>query len=510
MEIRKAINNIEVIIANGEGYYTEFKETLSKIDKEIVAFANSSGGKIYLGISDNGIIKGFALTNKNKSEIQSIAENCDPPVSLTLEQVGNIAIINVPEGLRKPYRCANGFYIRNGATSQKMITDDIVSFIRNEGKVLFDEMANSNGNFEREFDEEKYRRFIIKSNISSEYPPKIILENLGLIKNYGEIDLLNNTGILFFGKNPSFQFPHSIITCVLYKGTEKLFILDRKDFNSDLISNIEDAIIFLQKHLNIRYEITSLQRKNILEIPEEALREAIVNSVVHRDYFEKGANIIVEIFDDRLTISNPGGLVKGLNLYELGTKSITRNPLISLIMLRAKYIEKLGTGINRIQTALENAGLPKATFDIDYFFTITMYRHITYNRYEYKSRPMKVSDNSESYYGMDETDLTSSLESSPESSPKSSLENSPTASPTGSPSKICDNNQIIKLSKTPLAIIQLINSNPRITTLEISNILGITNRAIKKNISNLKEKGIIERIGSDRYGYWQVIDSKDN
>ncbi len=162
MERTKAINNFEVIIANGEGYYTEFKETLSKIDKEIVTFANSSGGKIYLGISDNGNIKGYILNNKNKSEIQSIAENCDPPISLTVEQVGNVAIINIPEGFRKPYRCASGFYIRNGATSQKMITDDIVNFIRNEGKVLFDEMANPNANYEREFDRNKYDRFIKK------------------------------------------------------------------------------------------------------------------------------------------------------------------------------------------------------------------------------------------------------------------------------------------------------------------------------------------------------------
>lgn len=362
-----------------------------------------------------------------------------------------------------------------------MITDDIVAFIRNEGKVLFDEIANSNANYDAEFDEEKYYKFIKKSNISAEYSPKIVLENLGLIKKFGESDVLNNAGILFFGKHPAFYFPHSIITCVLYKGTEKLYILDRKDFDSDLISNIEDTIIFLQKHLNISYQITSLQRKNILEIPEEALREAVVNSVVHRDYFEKGANILIEIFDNRVEISNPGGLVKGLTLYDLGTKSITRNPLISLIMLRAKYIEKLGTGIHRIQTELENAGLSRATFDIDYFFTVTMYR----DKQTYK--PLRVSENTVQYRHILH---------------ESSLESSPTSSPTGI-HKYTTKDNIYN-------IFEMIKANPNITNKEIAIKLGISDRSVKKHISKLKENNRIRRVGSNYKGYWQVIDYKDN
>lgn len=121
-----------LFLEDGEGYYAEFKESISKIDKEMVAFANSSGGKIYLGISDNSKIKGFTLTNKNKSEIESIAQNCDPPIYVNIEKHSNFSIIYIPEGNRKPYRCSSGFYIRNGASSQKMNTDEIVKFIQNE------------------------------------------------------------------------------------------------------------------------------------------------------------------------------------------------------------------------------------------------------------------------------------------------------------------------------------------------------------------------------------------
>jgi len=371
---------LELILEEGEGYLIEFKESLSKIDKEIVAFANSSGGRIFLGISDNSLIKGFKLDNKAKSEIQNIAENCDPPLRINIVRFENIAIIKVPEGNKKPYKCSSGFYLRSGANSQKMSTDDIIAFVQNEGRIRFDELYEKRFDFELDFDNSKYLSYIRKSNISGDYEIKEVLQNLGLLTIEDKKPILNNTGILLFAKNPVRHFVHSVVTGVLYKGNEKINILDRKDFTGDLISNIEDAIIFLKKHLNVRYNIQGLRREEILEIPETALREAVINSVVHRDYFEKGANVIIEIFDDRVEITNPGGLPKGLKESEFGTKSVTRNPLIASMMLRANYIEKLGTGIKRIQNVMAEAGLSPATFIKDGFFTIRFSRKFKADR----------------------------------------------------------------------------------------------------------------------------------
>ncbi len=365
---------LNIILEEGEGYFTEFKESVSKLDKEIVAFANSSGGRIFLGISDSSAIKGFKLDNKTKSEIQNIAENCDPPIRITIEKYENIVIINVPEGNRKPYKCSSGFYLRTGANSQKMSTEDIVAFVQNEGRVKFDEIYDKRFNFEEDFDRNRYNTFIRKCGISSDYDFKEVLKNLGVLAFEDSKVFLNNTGILFFAKYPERIFLQSVVTGVLYKGTEKINILDRKDFKGDIISNVEDAILFLKKHLNISYKIQKLQREDILEIPETALREAIINSVVHRDYFEKGANVIIEIYDDRVEISNPGGLPKGLKESEFGTKSVTRNTLIASLMLRANYIEKLGTGIKRIQDAMKDANLPPVQFEKNSFFTIKFQR----------------------------------------------------------------------------------------------------------------------------------------
>ena len=101
----------------------------------------------------------------------------------------------------------------------------------------------------------------------------------------------------------------------------------------------------------------------------EALREAVINAVVHRDYSEKGANVMLEIFDNRIEISNPGGLVKGLRPEEVGKKSMLRNALLAGLLNRIRYIEKMGTGIEKMQKLMKKAGLPPVEFEFTSFFT---------------------------------------------------------------------------------------------------------------------------------------------
>ncbi len=103
-------------------------------------------------------------------------------------------------------------------------------------------------------------------------------------------------------------------------------------------------------------------------------REAVINAVAHRDYFVKGSNVMVEIFDDRIEMTNPGGLVKGLRPEDFGTKSVLRNPNIAALLHRVDYIEKMGTGINKIRLLIKEAKLPPPKFEFGTFFTITFKR----------------------------------------------------------------------------------------------------------------------------------------
>jgi len=137
----------QLILQEGEGYRIEFKERLSNLDREFVAFANASGGRVFIGITDEGEIKGINITNDLKSQIQDIANNCDPPVKILINSFQNILIIEVREGTDKPYKCASGFYNRIGPNAQKMSRTDIVEFLKFEGKIRFDELINGQHKF---------------------------------------------------------------------------------------------------------------------------------------------------------------------------------------------------------------------------------------------------------------------------------------------------------------------------------------------------------------------------
>ncbi|MEA1945471.1 MAG: ATP-binding protein, partial [Euryarchaeota archaeon] len=366
---------MQLVLEEGEGYKIEFKESLANIDKEIVAFANSSGGRIFLGIGDDNGVKGIRITNELKSQIQDRANNCQPPVTVLLEEFGNILVVKVLEGADKPYKCSAGFYTRVGPNSQKLDRDDIIEFFKSEGKIRFDELVNLRFDYDVHFDHGKFDRFLRLAGISKVLDTPSMLVNLGVAEKQEGKLIFNNAGILFFAKNLHDIYFHTAVTCALFDGTEKVDVLDRRDFNEDLISNIDGAMIFLKRYLAVRYEMTGEpRRREIPEIPYDALREAVINAVAHRDYFERGTNVMVEIFDDRIEITNFGGLVKGLRPEDFGKKSMPRNAKIADLLHRVEYIERMGTGINKIRRLMDGAGLPPVEFEFDTFFTATFRR----------------------------------------------------------------------------------------------------------------------------------------
>jgi ATP-dependent DNA helicase RecG len=368
-------NEFQVILQEGEGYRLEFKESLSNIDREMVAFANGSGGKLFLGITDDRVVKGVTIDNKLKAQIQDIANNCQPAVKILFEEYQNVLIVHVREGDDKPYKCATGFYLRVGPNSQKLNRDEIIDFFKAEGKIRYDELVCARFNYDEHFDAEKLGKFLRLAGITKLLNNPAMLSNLGAAeKQEGKI-IFNNTGALFFAKDLNDIYFHTAVTCALYKGTEKVEVLDRRDFNEDLISNIDRAMIFLKQYIPVRYEMTGTpRRKEIPEVPYDALREAVINAVAHRDYFEKGANVMVEMFDDRIEITNPGGLVKGLRPEDFGKKSVLRNPNIAALLHRIRYIEKMGTGITKIRKLIKAAKLPPPKFEYGTFFTVRFRR----------------------------------------------------------------------------------------------------------------------------------------
>ena len=352
----------------------EYKEGFSSsLARDLAAFANSSGGKILLGVRDNGTAVGIRDSNKLRAQIQDMARNCDPPVKVLIEVVGKVMVITVWESESKPVQCREGFFWRQGATTQKLSRDEIRDFFRSEGAIRFDLTVCPKFRYPEDFDREKFDTWIRQSRITPRGRVDDVLVNIEVAERAGRRLILRNAGVLFFAKNVNHFFPQAYVTCLLARGTEKVDILDRKDFAGGLVSDIEESLRFIERNTRTGYRIEKLRREDVPEYPMRALREAITNAVMHRDYFEAGANVFVEIYDDRIEISNPGGLPKGLSREELGTRSVRRNPLIADLLHRIALIEKAGTGIRRMIEDARRYKCPEPKFTVNGFFITTFW-----------------------------------------------------------------------------------------------------------------------------------------
>ena len=436
------MHSIEKILEFGEGQYIEFKESVDKnLQKEIVAFDNASGGKIYIGINDIGEIKGIDTTNKLKSQIQDTAYNCDPPILVNLKPMGKILAVEVMEGTNKPYSCSSGFYMRMGANSQKMRRDEILALAIKTGKIRFDEQVCSNFSW-KDFDNEKFEYYLKLARISNNAPKEEILRNLRVLTDDG----LTNAGVLYFAKEPYKYIISSRIRCIHFNDDIRVDILDKKVIDRGILGNIEFAVAYLKERVPVRYEIKDLKRDEYPEYPIEAYREAIVNAIIHFDYF-LGDTIAIEKLKSSIVLNNKGELL--FPQSEFGKKSEARNRLLVDLLARTDFMEKAGTGIKRVTNAcIENGN--KVDFEFSDSFWVTIYSN------------------------------------------KSTV----TANDT-------DNDTDNRLNR----IISLISENKYITTRELAHKCSVSQATIKRDIEKLKNQNTIKRVGKEKSGHWQITNS---
>ena len=364
--------DLGILIQQGEGTTLEFKEALSaSFARELVALANTVGGKILLGVRDDHSIAGIRDTNELRARLQGLARNCDPPVKARVEPVGEVLVVHVQESDAKPVQCSDGFFGRQGAVTQKLNRNEIRDFFRVEGTIRFDLAVCPRFRYPEDFDREKYDTWLSYSGITGRPPVEDVLVNIEAAERAGDRLLFRNAGVLFFARNVRRFFPEAYVTCLLGRGADKVHILDRKDFAGGIVADIEEAMRFIERNTRTAYRIEGLRRQNIPEYPMNALREAITNAVMHRDWFFDGANVFVELYADRIEVISPGGLPRGLSVAELGRRSVRRNPLISDLLHRIEFIEKAGTGIRRIREEARVRGCPEPTFQADGFVTVT-------------------------------------------------------------------------------------------------------------------------------------------
>ncbi len=258
-----------------------------------------------MGVSDDGQVIGVQDSNTLRAQIQDIARNCDPPVKIREEVVDRVFVVHVRESESKPVQCSDGFFWRQGAVTQKLRRDEIREFFRFEGAIRFDLTPCPRFNYPEDFDREKFDAWLDLSGITGQPKVEDVLVNIDVAERVESGLLFRNAGVLFFAKNVRRFFPEAYITCLLAKGTNKVHILDRKDFDGGIVGDVESALHFIERNTRTAYRIEGLIRENIPEFPTQALREAITNSVMHRDWYFEGANIFVEIYTDRIEVVSP-------------------------------------------------------------------------------------------------------------------------------------------------------------------------------------------------------------
>jgi ATP-dependent DNA helicase RecG len=325
--------------------------------------------------------------------------------------------------------------------------------LRSEGLVRYDEIVRADLLVKGRFNEDAYRRFIRLAGISEVLDRDTILKNLKCASDVNSELCFTNAGALFFRNNEEdIEFRHAGVVCALYKGTDKVYILDAKELSGDIMSKVDDAILFPKKHLRMSSQIVSVRRENVLELPEDALREAVVNAVCHREYFEKGTRVMVEIFDDRVDIVSPGGVCKGITPDNFGTISITRNSTLATLLHRSHYIEQMGTGIRRMRNATREAQVADPEFELTGFFKVT-----------FKRNPLNISIGRQS--------TANRLQSATTADRK-------------------------------LKIISFLEEHHQATVSDFISIIELSEGRVRDVLRDMVSDGTIEKVGDKRYAYY--------
>ena len=362
----KTLSNITAL---GEGFTTEFKRSMSNLGREICAFANATGGVILIGVTDGGEVVGVANHNKLKSQVQSIARSADPPIAVEMDSVNGVLCITIPEQHGKPYSFGGKYYIREGASSQQMSRDEIREFFFKEGLIRFDKTPCENFKIDRDLTPEAWERFAARARIPEGMDPIVALENLHLLEG----GTMTHAGAWLLAKDITRYTLTAGVTCAVLRGVTNTHIIDLKNFTGDICAIYDDCIAYMQAKLNTALIPHAHGRDERLELPEDALREAMVNAIAHRDY-RSTANVQVHIFYDRLEIVTPGGLPAGMREKDLGIRSVPRNPLLFGMFHRMGMVEQIGSGIRRIRQECRDYGVEEPVIEVSDNWVVTTFK----------------------------------------------------------------------------------------------------------------------------------------
>lgn len=441
-------------VRKGESETMEFKSSLSDVDRiveEVSALANTRSGTVVIGVSNAGKVLGVEIGERTVEKLTNkIISNTEPKIypKISVEKIDGkgVIFIEVEESQDKPVIAFGKAFKRVGRSTVRMSKDEYERMILEKRKIYWDEqtcgdasLEDIDWNFVKNFFIPRYEEFV-KKKIAGK--PEQLLESLNCVKNKKP----TNAGILLFGKTPQKTFMNAYIALARYKGkevgTERL---DYKEFTGNLFQQIDDCDTYIKEHIAVMSKLLPdrVERQDIPEYGWFSIRELITNAACHREYVGRGSKIIVKIFDDRIEFYNPGSLPLGITPKNITRKQFSRNPTISRVLAKVKYIEELGEGWDKIVK-------------------------------EHKEHPLKPV------------------------LPKLEVDKLSTSVTIFSVREKFREKKILELSERQRRIIALLKEEGRITTRSCAALLNVSQDTALREISTLLSKGIIKRKGAGR------------
>lgn len=353
-----------------ESETVELKSSVvADICKEVIAFANTKGGTLYIGIEDDGSVVGIDNADRATLQINNMVRNSIKPdvtmfVHYETQMVDNkqIIAVTVQKGTDRPYYLSskglkpNGVYVRNGTSADPATDTAIRKMIKETDGDSFESMRSLEQNLTFHATEAQFAKRNVPYDTTK-------MQTLGMLFQDG---IYSNVALLL-----SEQCPNTI-KAATFSGIDQSVFQDRREFTGSLFQQMENLYTYLDLHNQTKATFSGLYRTDTRDYPEEALRETLMNSLVHRDY-SFSASSLVSIYDDRIEFISVGGLPAGITLDDimLGL-SVCRNPKLAAIFYRLQLIEAYGTGMPKIMKAYAGTGMKPKIEVTNNAFKITL------------------------------------------------------------------------------------------------------------------------------------------
>ena len=428
--------------------------------KSVSAFANGLGGSLFFGIDNDGIVKGLDDVQHVCEAISSkIRDNMDPlpEVEMIPRDVDGLHILQlkVNAGHYTPYYYVGDgqriAFVRVGDESMPATAEQMVRLVLKGSNKTFDSLHT-------DYKAEDYSFTILansfKDRTKQEWDKKYLL-SFGLVTGIGN---LTNAGALFADDCPLWQ---SRLYCTRWDGKEKGDAINDAEFTGNVLMLLREAMNFVKSNTKRGWEKLPNGRKNKPEYAERAVLEAMVNHFIHRDYTVMGSEVHLDIYDDRLAITSPGGMYNGMLIQDLDIKDVSserRNPILANVMAQLDYMEKRGSGLTRICNETKALEGYKDELKPVFKSTHTQFQTIIFATSDTQNVGNSDGDVSET-----------------------------------------------KLTERQQKILNLIKESPTITGKQMSETLSVSQRTIERDLSTLKKFGALKHEGKDNDGKWVII-----